>query len=347
MTRSANAVVAKAHAIYGQMLTPAQYTELLHKQSVPEISAYLREKTSYALALEGVQDSTVHRGQLENLLRKDLLLQYARLSRYASPRDGVYSYVVLDMEIEVILASLRGLISGREDELLASLPAFVGDYAGFDVFALARARSLEEIMEVVKDTPYAPLLRDCMERYPAREGGQPRYTRYERALRGWYFAQLLRRTEKTTRGKAAKQLQEMICTRAELLNLGMIFRMKAFFEVDTDRIREALLPYSWHIRPRMMQTLVEANGVQEFLQLLQKTPYGRRIPSDTDAIEPETDSIRYRLCKRMFHFSTDPQVVFMAFMLLREMETQDIIRIIEGVRYQLPPERIEKLLYKS
>lgn len=34
-------------------------------------------------------------------------------------------------------------------------------------------------------------------------------------------------------------------------------------------------------------------------------------------------------------------------MLLRSMETEDIVRIIEGVRYGLPPEKIEKLLYKA
>ena len=34
-------------------------------------------------------------------------------------------------------------------------------------------------------------------------------------------------------------------------------------------------------------------------------------------------------------------------MLLRTMEVENIIRIIEGVRYHLPPEKIEKLLYSA
>ena len=70
MAQYANAVISKARAMYGQMLSPAQYDDLLRKQNVQEISAYLREKTPYRAALEGVQDSTIHRRQLENLLHR-------------------------------------------------------------------------------------------------------------------------------------------------------------------------------------------------------------------------------------------------------------------------------------
>ena len=71
MPQYANAIMTKCRAIYGNMLSPAQYDELLRKQSVQEIAAFLKEKTSYAPALAGVQESTVHRGQLESLLHKD------------------------------------------------------------------------------------------------------------------------------------------------------------------------------------------------------------------------------------------------------------------------------------
>ena len=55
MQHSENAVAAKARAAFGRMLTSSQYDELLRKQSVQEISAYLREHTAYAQALEGVR----------------------------------------------------------------------------------------------------------------------------------------------------------------------------------------------------------------------------------------------------------------------------------------------------
>ena len=102
MNHQANAVLAKVRGMYGRMLTPAQYEELLRKQSLPEISAYLREKTSYAKALAGVQDSAVHRGLLEDLLERDQFHQYERVLHYIDPQEGVWRIVTLNLEVELL-----------------------------------------------------------------------------------------------------------------------------------------------------------------------------------------------------------------------------------------------------
>ena len=138
MQHSENAVAAKARAAFGRMLTSSQYDELLRKQSVQEISAYLREHTAYAQALEGVQDSAIHRGRLETLLRRDLFYQYARLTHYVpgAGAGAIYGYIVPDMEIELILSALRVIISGSGD-LLAALPSFMQSYARFDLVAVS------------------------------------------------------------------------------------------------------------------------------------------------------------------------------------------------------------------
>lgn len=346
MARYANAVIAKARAMYGQLLSPAQYDELLRKQSVQEISAYLREKTPYRAALEGVQDSTVHRRQLENLLHRDLFYQYVRLVKYVRKEDSIYQYIVTDMEIELILSSLRNIISDSQEDFVASLPTFMQPYASFNILGLAGARSLDEAIEAVAGTVYEPVLRRCRKQYPP-EGNTLRYTRYELALRTCYFSTLLGRAKRETRGRAARELQELITLRAELMNLNTIYRMKTYFGADPDRIRVTMLPFYSRIRPRQLEEMVNARDTQAFLQLLSRTPYGRRIAPDPAFFEAETDSVYYRATRRLLRFSTSPEVVYTAFMLLRSMETEDIVRIIEGVRYGLPPEKIERLLYKS
>ena len=105
MQHSENAVAAKARAAFGRMLTSSQYDELLRKH------------TAYAQALEGVQDSAIHRGRLETLLRRDLFYQYARLTHYVpgAGAGAIYGYIVPDMEIELILSALRVIISGSGD----------------------------------------------------------------------------------------------------------------------------------------------------------------------------------------------------------------------------------------
>ncbi|MFR9189310.1 MAG: V-type ATPase subunit [Anaerotruncus massiliensis (ex Togo et al. 2019)] len=273
MAQYANAVISKARAMYGQMLSPAQYDDLLRKQNVQEISAYLREKTPYRAALEGVQDSTIHRRQLENLLHRDLFYQYVRLAKYVREKDSIYQYIVMDLEIELILSSLRNIISDEQEDFVASLPTFMQPYASFNILGLAGARSLDEVIEAVAGTAYEPVLRRCQKQYPP-DGNTLRYTRYELALRTCYFSTLLERAKRETRGRASAELRELITMRAELMNLNTIYRMKTYFQADADRIRVTMLPFYSRLRPRQLEEMVSARDTQAFLKLLSATPTG-------------------------------------------------------------------------
>ena len=44
------------------------------------------------------------------------------------------------------------------------------------------------------------------------------------------------------------------------------------------------------------------------------------------------------------HFSTHPMVVMISYILITEVELDDIINVIEGIRYGLSPEEIKPML---
>jgi V/A-type H+/Na+-transporting ATPase subunit C len=69
------ALTAKVHAMYGRRLTPQNYRELVRKQSVSEVAAYLKQQTAYSPLLRDINENFIHRGQLENILRRDLFDQ--------------------------------------------------------------------------------------------------------------------------------------------------------------------------------------------------------------------------------------------------------------------------------
>ncbi len=336
--------------MYGKMLSPAQYDELLRKQSVQEISAYLKDKTAYRSALAGVQDSAVHRGQLELLLHKDVLYQYVRLVKYVHAKDNVYAYIIMDMEIETILSRFRDIISSREvDDYITTLPSFIQPYVSFNIFDMAHVNSVEQMCEFLKDTPYGPVIRECKERLTAsgHDTQQIDYTAYEMALRNYYFKTLLKRAEKNKSRTAREQLRELITMRAETMNINTIYRLKTYFDEQPQTIRSVILPFHCRLSQRQLDALIEARDEQTFRRELSTSYYGKHISEDAKFIENETDNMRYRLDLHMLRFSTDPQVVFMAFMLLRGMETENIVRIVEGVRYQRAPEKIQQLLYRA
>lgn len=103
-----------------------------------------------------------------------------RLAKYVREKDSIYQYIVMDLEIELILSSLRNIISDEQEDFVASLPTFMQPYASFNILGLAGARSLDEVIEAVAGTVYEPVLRRCQKQHPP-EGNTLRYTRYELA----------------------------------------------------------------------------------------------------------------------------------------------------------------------
>ena len=71
-TMASNAILAKARAMYGKSLSETDYKQLMDCRNVPEVAAYLKTRTCYKTVLTGLNESEVHRGQLEPMLRQDV-----------------------------------------------------------------------------------------------------------------------------------------------------------------------------------------------------------------------------------------------------------------------------------
>ena len=61
-------------------------------------------------------------------------------------------------------------------------------------------------------------------------------------------------------------------------------------------------------------------------------------------IDQMADRMKYLTCRHDIRFSTHPSVVMLSYIFLAQIEIQDIINIIEGIRYHLASEEIQKLL---
>ena len=81
------------------------------------------------------------------------------------------------------------------------------------------------------------------------------------------------------------------------------------------------------------------------LDVMAKAPIGKRCKKVPHTyIDQMADRMKYLTCRHDIRFSTHPSVVMLSYIFLAQIEIQDIINIIEGIRYHLAPEGIQKLL---
>ena len=74
------------------------------------------------------------------------------------------------------------------------------------------------------------------------------------------------------------------------------------------------------------------------------TAYAAFAERGDRSVEQVSAKLRYDRAKGLVRFSTFPSVVMMSYVALAENEAENLTHIIEGIRYNIPPEEISRLL---
>jgi len=339
---STQALAAKAKAMYGAHLTKTDYEELLRKRSVQEIAGYLKNETHYDKILEGINESSIHRGYLEVLIRQRLFFDFVQLIRYGETQNHkFYQYGILQLEIKQILMTLRFLKETEKGGQISQLPLFANKMTSFDLQKLVNVNAYDELLSTLKETPYYKILVPLK----PKANEELDYTACEIALNTYYHTAVLSYIEKEFTGLAKEQVLDVFNTQIELDNITKIYRLKKYYKSTPEDIIKVLHPTYVKIPKKLLHKWIETKSADEFIEALSTTSYKSAINrKDFVYIEYHMDSIMYNINKHFIRFATDPNVVMIAYMNLLEIETRNIIDIIEGVRYKVETDKIAKLL---
>lgn len=339
---TANATVAKIRAIHGYMLTAQNFKDLLTRKSVSEVADYLKKTRRYHNALASVDVNTVHRGHLEELLNRTNFQLYERICRFGQlDKIGFYRFEIMANEVEQILSRIMHINSGDTESFIETLPAFLISKSGFDMLSLAKAKSIGELSECLKNTGYYKLLRDIK----PDENGVINYFECEKRLRTYYYRQLLEATDKSFDKKTASQLKALITDEIDLINIINAYRMKKYFGADINKVLSSTLPFYGRLGERKMIRILSQPTADLLLSAFLKTSYGRQISEvDCDFIEDSVNRVRFKLKKRALSATQSAPVALYAFLGVCDVEVENITNIIEGIRYNADIQMIKKIL---
>lgn len=340
--RNLNATVAKMHAVYGKRLKQEDYSALLSCTSVSDAAGYLKRSTYFSRALEGVDTENIHRGNLENILRRSLIENYFRIIGFEKiGGDEFYNFIIVKTEIDEILICILHLNAGTGDHI-TTLPIYMNKYTSFNLMELARVGSYDELLSLTEKTPYYSILKANK----PDESGHINYPAIELKLRTYYSNRLAESLKKFG-GETEKRLRSYIGTQIDMINIINSYRMKRYFNADSEEIKSRMIPIYMRIPEQKMDELYSARDDKDFLEKLSKTYYGREITEKGfDMKNPEMSLVQFRFLqtKRAFSRSTTAPECFYTFIQLSEIEVKNIIRIIEGIRYSLPTKEIAELI---
>ncbi len=332
------ATVAKMHAIMGKRMSQDDFFQLMSCTDVADAADFLKRRTYYSRVLENVDTDKLHRGSLENIIRRSFYEDYYRLIDFEKLGDDeIYNYIVIKTEIDEILICITHINAGTDDQI-TTIPIYMNRYTSFDLMDLAKVRSFDDLMKLLAKTPYGSML----EKHRPAAGQLIDYPGCELELRTYAYKRLLE-------SKAAvnnKEIQDYICAQIDMINIINAYRLKKHYDVPPARIKAQMIPIYRRVPERTFDELYAASDADEYLKLLRKTYYGRTLTDEElyQSAERAMQRQRYRVTKRAFALAASPPTAFLCYIHLAENEVKNVIRVIEGIRYDLPVDEIQSLL---
>lgn len=345
VSSSDNAMMAKVHCLYGKRLDTGDYDQLLQKRTMPDIVRYLKNETYYSEALAEVNEELVHREQLENLLEQRTLGIYLRLSKYSYGDKLVFKMYQMKSEMEQLLYAMRLLNAGNMSKYIVSLPVYFDRHTPLDLFAVAKARSYDDLLEVVERSEYY----DIIGRFrPPTLDKKINIIECETALLTHYYTKLLEMVSAHYHGTARQVLEDILRYQIDFHNISIIYRMKRYFKGTPQSIAKCLVGVKSKLSAKTYAEMLDAPDAASISQVLERrrTYYLNTLDTTVpvDQMFFQIQRIQKKLNQKALRFSIQPVAVVVCYMTLLAIEVNNIINIIEGAKYNLTPEEIRAML---
>lgn len=327
--------------MYGKRLTSKDYSDLINCRTVNEVADFLKNRTNYSGVLADINESEVHRGRLEVLLRQKLFSDCASLCRYELTTGQHFSeYLIESFEIEQIMHSLMFLASGKASQYLFSMPMFFTKHTKINLLALSKMRDYNDFLEAISNSKYKKIL----EKFKVSKGERINLPMIENALFKNLYKKLFNIIETYSSGSEKKELLDMVNSYVDVKNFVNILRLKKYYNADYKFIRECVFEFG-NLKKTSIEDMINAVDENEVISIMKSTRVGHKIDCvDINYIDKLYDKVRFNLSRKNVRFSVNAAVVMFSYVFLLEIEISNIINVIEGVRYNVPSSEIEKML---
>ncbi len=335
-------IVTKARAIKSHVLSDRDFEKIISMNSVSEILSFLKEHEGYK-ELFREMDTDSSRRLIEHELSHLLQLIYAKLYRFAGKRQRntirIYFY---RFEITVLKMCLQGII--RKEEITADLSLtidFFKKHSDIDLEKALEAKTIEGLLEVLKDTAYYSVIQDVHQLV------NPALFDYETRLDIFHYRRLWKMKDEVLKGRERKAFEDIFGREIDLLNISWIYRYKTAFDTDSGKIIKSIIPIHYKLSKNQVADMVMSENIQVLNEMVHKGPYQKLFPEENIRKEDVemceriyVEKIYHKYAKK-YAFSIIP---ILYLLRMKEREVDKLTTAIECVRYKLPIEQSMEIL---
>lgn len=326
------AIHAKLNGMYAKKPKKTNLEELIKQNTTTQAIALLKNWNEDLKNLEDNPKRVKIKMQLDDILMKDI----KKIYRLLNQKDKVvFAQFVSIYEIKCIKSVFRKLSSKSVmNEQTNEVENWI-DNIFTNLKGLQNVKDYEEFLNVLKKTPYATIFMKCGEAIE-----EINIFEIENKLDKLYFEKMMKIAR-----KYHSNLEDMIGKQIDLNNIIWIYRVKKNYHFSKEEVENILIHIHYKLKKSELEKLVEAKDEKEIKEILQKTFYGKYIDfNNLDALEENVDKYLYHVYQKYFRGNIFDVSSVYAYLGILEKENNDIMNIVEGIRYHLDKEEIRQKL---
>ncbi len=332
---------AKIGVMTGRMLTDEDYRELLEKRTVGDIASHLKNNTHYKTVLEQIDENSVHRVQLEKMLKNYLIRDYIKLFRFIGGNVKAFlEFAFLRYEIEDLKMALRLLGTEHNNMFIRDLLAFLNKYDFIDIQKLAATKNIEDFIQNLKGTIYFDILSPFMVNTKHLN-----LFSVEMTLDMYFFSLIWKQKEKLLKGEDKSIIDRSFGSEIDMLNILWIYRGKKFYNIPREILVSYIIPFRYKLKKEQILAMVEAKTSDEVIDVVRATRYAKVFLGINDHYyEKSFSDYIFGLHKRIIRSNRFSIGSLMAYLHLKEIEVRNIVSLIECIRYNISVEDTRKYI---
>lgn len=327
-----------------KLISDEQYQQIAQMDSVVQVFAYLKKQPGFAEFWADIDESSLHRGDIEKLLVHTIHQDFAKLYRFANPQQRDFmSLYFKRYELSVMRECLRKIFDqGHADLDLSLFKDFFDRHSKLNISMLAESSTVEDFVNNLQGSEYyAPLKKlgqDCT----------PRIFDYGMALDQYYFANIWSVKDKLFKKKDLEEITKAYGNKFDMLNLQWIYRSKAYYHMAPADIYALLIPVRYRLSKKEISALTECADAEDFRRILNTTYYKKRFPE----LAPENLENFYNMNLRSI-LETGARkyphsvIIIYHYLYEKEHEIDRLTTAIECVRYGMSPAETLEYIRKT
>lgn len=322
-----NSVCTKCRAMSASLLKESDYVFLSKKTDLKDIANYLSEHISYSNVFKNIDLSTVNRNFLEQILNQNMYETYMTLYNFTTGNlQKLIGSMKIKYEVDFVLKCIFKIYMNSDDvfnnHFLLNHPKYRSLY---------NASNFQELLNLLENTPYNKVLKNIV----LNEKLDIVYI--ETLLYDIYYENIYNYYENDD-----KYVVKLLII---IENYKRMLRLKYKFNLNADQI----YPYLIHLNSyQYMNKLMEINNLPDdkFFENIAKNLKVEIVPDNLNEVISIVyfNNFVYNKIKKIFSNQTPSFEIPFAYLSLKEYEIQNLIHIIEGLRYHVSSDEILKYI---